>query len=119
MNDEIQQGIQVRARELLNLGEVGTVIGYERSPKGRVRPAFVYDEAEDSLVTVPSEYEHFDRLVEEIRAGVGDRFEVIEVAAKTTISEYLKSKVAPDDRGPEEETPDAEDSEDQDPDESQ
>jgi ferredoxin len=46
MNDEIQEGIQVRARELLNLGEVGAVIGYERSPKGRVRPAFVYDDAD-------------------------------------------------------------------------
>ncbi len=46
MSEEIQAGIQVRARELLSLGEVGCVIGYERSPKGRVRPAFVYDECE-------------------------------------------------------------------------
>ena len=36
---------------MLNLGEVGCVIGYERSPKGRVRPAFVYDESDaDRLV---------------------------------------------------------------------
>ncbi|MFC2036866.1 4Fe-4S dicluster domain-containing protein [Chloroflexota bacterium] len=44
MSQEVQEGIRVRARELLTLGEVGCVIGYERSPKGRVRPAFVYDE---------------------------------------------------------------------------
>jgi formate dehydrogenase subunit beta len=44
MSQDIQEGIQVRARELLNLGEVGCVIGYERSSKGRVRPAFVYGE---------------------------------------------------------------------------
>jgi formate dehydrogenase subunit beta len=45
MSDQIQDDIRVRARELLNLGEVACIIGYERSPKGRVRPAFVYDEA--------------------------------------------------------------------------
>ncbi len=44
MNQEIQEGIQLRARELLKLGEVGCVIGYERSSKGRVRPAFVHGE---------------------------------------------------------------------------
>ena len=46
MSQEIQDGVRVRARELLNLGEVGCVIGYERGPKGRVRPAFVYDEVQ-------------------------------------------------------------------------
>jgi formate dehydrogenase subunit beta len=46
MSSDIQQAIRVRARELLTLGEVGCVIGHERSPKGRVRPFFVYDEAE-------------------------------------------------------------------------
>jgi formate dehydrogenase subunit beta len=45
MSQEIQEGIQVRARELLSLGEVSCIIGHERSPKGRVRPVFVYDEA--------------------------------------------------------------------------
>jgi ferredoxin len=40
---EIQEGIQVQARELLSLGEVGCVLGHELSPKGRVRPAFIYD----------------------------------------------------------------------------
>jgi len=44
MSQEIQEGIQIRARELLSLGEVSCVIGYERSPKGRARPVFVYDE---------------------------------------------------------------------------
>ncbi len=51
MSDEIQEGIRVRARELLSLGEVGCVIGYERSPKGRVRPAFVYDPADADRLT--------------------------------------------------------------------
>ena len=45
MSREIQQAIRVRAKELLTLGEVGCVIGHERSPKGRVRPFFVRDEA--------------------------------------------------------------------------
>jgi formate dehydrogenase subunit beta len=41
----------VQARELRNQGEIGCVIGYELSPKGRVRPLFVYDEADvDRLV---------------------------------------------------------------------
>jgi ferredoxin len=46
MSQEIQESIRVRARELLGLGEVGCVIGYERSPKGRTRPSFVYEETE-------------------------------------------------------------------------
>jgi len=46
MSQEIQEGIQVRARELLSLGEVSCVVGYERSAKGRVRPVFVYDKAD-------------------------------------------------------------------------
>lgn len=46
MSEEIQEGIRIRARELLNLGEVGCVIGYEYSPKGRIQPAFVYNEAD-------------------------------------------------------------------------
>lgn len=51
MSIDIQASIQVRAKELLNLGEVGCVLGYERSPKGRTRPVFVYDEADaDRLV---------------------------------------------------------------------
>jgi ferredoxin len=45
MNKEVQETVQVQARELLNQGEIGCVVGYELSPKGRVRPTFVYDEA--------------------------------------------------------------------------
>jgi formate dehydrogenase subunit beta len=45
VSQEIQEGIRVRARELLNLGEVSCIIGYERGFRGRVRPAFVYDAA--------------------------------------------------------------------------
>ena len=45
MSLEIQEGIRVRARELLSLGEVSCVIGYEQSASGRIRPAFVYDQS--------------------------------------------------------------------------
>ncbi len=51
MSQEIQSGIQIQARELLSVGEVSCVIGHERSPKGRLRPAFIYEDA------------HADRLV--------------------------------------------------------
>jgi len=51
MSPEIQAGIRVRARELLSLGEVTCVIGYEQGPTGRIRPAFIYDQADaDRLV---------------------------------------------------------------------
>lgn len=62
MSDEIQQAIRIRARELLKLGEVGCVIGYEHGKRpmagpgkpaanNRARPAFVYDPADaDRLV---------------------------------------------------------------------
>lgn len=64
------------------------------------RSIFVYDEEEDRLVTVPSEYQGFDDLVEEIRFGVeeqsGGVFEVIELGTRETIHDYLKSLVAPE-----------------------
>jgi len=51
MSESIQTALRTRARELLELGEVSCVVGYERSPRGRVRPAFVYDPADaDRLV---------------------------------------------------------------------
>jgi formate dehydrogenase subunit beta len=46
MSRDIENGIQVRAREMLSLGEIGCVIGYERGPRQRIRPVFVYDEAD-------------------------------------------------------------------------
>jgi ferredoxin len=44
MSQDMQASIRVQAKELLSLGEVGCVVGYEQSPRGSVRPAFVYDE---------------------------------------------------------------------------
>ena len=35
--------IQTKARELLTSKQVECVIGYEVGPRGRTRPAFVYD----------------------------------------------------------------------------
>jgi ferredoxin len=46
MSDPIQEGLRLQAREMLGLGEVGCVIGHERGPRGGVRPAFIYDEAD-------------------------------------------------------------------------
>jgi formate dehydrogenase subunit beta len=55
MSQEIQEGIRIRARELLSLGEVHCVIGHERGPKGRTRPAFIYEAAQaDQLVWDPT-----------------------------------------------------------------
>jgi formate dehydrogenase subunit beta len=51
MSHEIEEGVRVRSRELLSLGEVSCVIGHERSPRGRTRPTFVYEAADaDRLV---------------------------------------------------------------------
>ena len=47
MSEEIRH----KARELLESGQVDCVIGYEASPRGGARPAFVYDPAEaDRLI---------------------------------------------------------------------
>lgn len=40
---DITNDIQAKARELLSSGEVACVIGYEVGPRGRTRPAFIYD----------------------------------------------------------------------------
>ncbi|MBN1954993.1 MAG: 4Fe-4S dicluster domain-containing protein [Anaerolineae bacterium] len=45
MND-IGQKIRETARQLLQEGQVDCVIGYEASPRGGVRPAFIYDAGE-------------------------------------------------------------------------
>ena len=51
MTESIQERLRSRARELLEAGEVACVIGYERGPRGSVRPAFVYaGEDSDRLV---------------------------------------------------------------------
>jgi coenzyme F420-reducing hydrogenase delta subunit/ferredoxin len=41
--DQIQSGIRNKARELLEGNLVDCVLGYEIGPRGRSRPAFVYD----------------------------------------------------------------------------
>jgi formate dehydrogenase subunit beta len=43
MSETIEKAIRSRAEELLRLGEVTGVIGYERSPRGGVRPAFIHE----------------------------------------------------------------------------
>lgn len=46
MSEAMQEALRARAQELLEVGEIGCVIGYELSPKGRVRPTFVYEAAD-------------------------------------------------------------------------
>lgn len=40
------ENIRVKARELLTSGQVGCMIGYETSPRGRTRPVFIYSPEE-------------------------------------------------------------------------
>jgi len=51
INEPLTQALRDQARRLLESGQVDCVIGYEVGPRGRVRPAFVYDPAEaDRLI---------------------------------------------------------------------
>ncbi len=51
INEALTQELRDRARQLLGDGRVDCVIGYEVSPRGGARPAFIYDPAEaDRLV---------------------------------------------------------------------
>ncbi|HUW09535.1 MAG TPA: 4Fe-4S dicluster domain-containing protein [Anaerolineae bacterium] len=43
MSESVQAAIRTKAKELLERGEVGCVVGYELGPRGRIRPAFVYE----------------------------------------------------------------------------
>jgi ferredoxin len=59
MSQEIQAGIRIQAKELLDLGEVQCVIGFERGPnQGRVRPAFVRDPNEVERLVWDQECHH-------------------------------------------------------------
>ena len=50
-NEPLTRQLREQARRLLESGEVDCVIGYEAGPRGRTRPAFIYDPA------------HVDRLI--------------------------------------------------------
>ena len=58
MSDSIQANMRARAGELLELGEVACVIGYERSSRGGVRPVFVYDAATVDRLVWDNECHH-------------------------------------------------------------
>jgi formate dehydrogenase subunit beta len=50
----MEQGIRDAARQYLENGDVSFVIGYERGPRGVIRPAFIYEAGEsDRLVWGP------------------------------------------------------------------
>jgi coenzyme F420-reducing hydrogenase delta subunit/ferredoxin len=46
ISNHYSPAIQSKARELLETGQVSCVIGYELGPRGRARPAFIYDPQE-------------------------------------------------------------------------
>jgi len=51
VNEPLTRQIRDQARQLLENGQVDCVIGYEASPRGGARPAFIYDPAEaDRLI---------------------------------------------------------------------
>jgi len=51
LNDSLTQALRERARQLLESGQVDCVIGYEASPRGGARPAFIYNPADaDRLI---------------------------------------------------------------------
>ncbi|RLC61232.1 MAG: hypothetical protein DRI48_10985, partial [Chloroflexi bacterium] len=51
MDESITTEIRNKARELLESDQVDCVIGYEASPRGGSRPAFIYDPAEAGRLT--------------------------------------------------------------------
>lgn len=55
--------------------------------------AFVYDEDEDRLISVPSDYENFDQFVSELE----DRFDLLqfELREGETVADRLKEMVSP------------------------
>jgi len=85
MSEGIQAGIRTRAHELLELGEVGCVIGYERDPRGRIRPVFVYDR-QDSDRLVWDDHCHHNLMVylhdRKAARGRGEETQRVAVVAK-------------------------------------
>lgn len=90
MSESIQTAMRIRARELLELGEVSCVIGYERSPRGRVRPVFVYDPADADRLVWGGTCSHnlmvylHDRKTVPVRGGnaKGEELQRVAVVAK-------------------------------------
>jgi len=58
MSESVQTAIRTKARELLELGEFGCVIGYERGPRGRIRPTFVYEPGDAERLVWGDECHH-------------------------------------------------------------
>jgi formate dehydrogenase subunit beta len=51
INEPLTQALRDQARQLLESGRVDCVIGYEASPRGNARPAFIYDSGDaDRLI---------------------------------------------------------------------
>ena len=68
--------------------------GTFREPKGK-HMVFVYEEPTDRLVTIPDEYEAYDRLVEEVRVGTSSVFETVDLATQASLNDYLRSRLEP------------------------
>lgn len=54
---------------------------------------FVYSEVNDRLLSIPNEYDGFDRLVEELREKLD--LKDVKLKATETITDYLKTFIAP------------------------
>ena len=68
MTQEIETGIRIRVKKLLDLGEVSCVIGHEHGPRGHTRPAFVYDSADAERLVWDRTCHH--NLVAYVRAKI-------------------------------------------------
>ncbi len=83
MNRQLADGIRVRAREMMSLGEVGCIIGYERGPRGRIRPLFVFDEADVERLTFDQTCHHNlavylrDQVMTTRRRDSGERVAIV------------------------------------------
>ena len=62
-----------------------------RTKGGRV--AYVYNDTEDKLITVPDEYADFGGFVEELRSGT--EVEDVSLAEDQTVQDYLREKIGP------------------------
>ena len=57
---------------------------------------FFYQESSDSLITVPPEYEDFDRLAEEVKEYIkAIEFREVQLEPGSSINDYLKSILPP------------------------
>ena len=65
--------------------------------------AYIYNETEDKLLTIPSEYSGFDGLISEIKERISVEFEEFHLQRTESIGDYLRAKLGVDISEPSEE----------------